>query len=152
MTLSGHSAILTNVVADDAAGEAGQDRREVGQPWQVRHLSACRGGDSTAAIRRNPATDRRPATMARADMTPWPVERSGAGRRKRTTSMASSNRRHNYRPGLGHDRVKGRLRRCPLHPGPARTASLPIRCRMRRILRPGRRTSAFLRGRRPRRR
>ncbi len=81
MTQSGHSALLTNVVADDAAGEADQDRREGGQPWQVRHLSACRGGDSTAAVRRNPGTDRRPATTARADMTPCVIAAAGANRR-----------------------------------------------------------------------
>ncbi len=81
MTLSGHSALLTNVVGDDAAREAGQDRREGGQPWQVRHISACRGGDSTAAVRRNPATDRRPATTARADMTPCVIAAAGLNRR-----------------------------------------------------------------------
>ncbi len=70
MTQSGHSALLTNMVADDATGEAGQDRRQGGAARSVRHLSACRGGDSTAAIRRNPATDRRPAAEASTDMTP----------------------------------------------------------------------------------
>ncbi len=39
-----HSALLTNVVADDATGEAGQDRRQGGPARSVRHLSACRAG------------------------------------------------------------------------------------------------------------
>ncbi len=81
MTQSRHSALLTNVGADDATGEAGQDRRQGGQPWQVRHISACRGGDSTAAVRRNPATDRRPATTDRADMTPCVIAAAGLNRR-----------------------------------------------------------------------
>ncbi len=70
MTLSGHSALLTNLVVDDATGEAGQERRQGGAARSVRHLSACRGCDSTAAIRRNPATNRRPAAEASTDMTP----------------------------------------------------------------------------------
>ncbi len=44
MTLSRHSALLTNVVADDATGEAGQDRRQGGPARSVRHFSACRAG------------------------------------------------------------------------------------------------------------
>ena len=124
-----------------------------GEPLPKCFTGLCRlQGNGGMRSRVSRSQRRRPATKARADMTPRPVERSGAGWRKRTTSTASSNRRHNYRPGLGHDRVEERLRRCPLHPGPARTPSLPIRCRMRRILHPGRRTSPFLRGRRPRRR
>ncbi len=81
MTQSGHSALLTNVVADDATGEAGEDRRQGGPARSVRHLSACRGGNSTAAVRRNPATDRRPATTARADMTPCVIAAAGLNQR-----------------------------------------------------------------------
>ncbi len=54
---------------------------EGGPARSVRHLSACRGGDSTAAVRRNPATDRRPATTARADMTPCVIAAVGLNRR-----------------------------------------------------------------------
>ena len=54
---------------------------EGGPARSVRHLSACRGGDSTAAVRRNPATDRRPATTARADMTPCVIAAAGLNRR-----------------------------------------------------------------------
>ncbi len=36
----------------------------------VRHVPACRGGDSTAGARGNPANDRRPAADASTDMTP----------------------------------------------------------------------------------
>ncbi len=57
MTQSGHSALLTNVVADDATGEAGQDRREGGQPWQVRHLSVGRGGSIERPIPENSEPD-----------------------------------------------------------------------------------------------
>ncbi len=35
MTQRRHSALLTNVVADDATGEAGQDRREDGRLYTV---------------------------------------------------------------------------------------------------------------------
>ncbi len=54
---------------------------EDGPARSVRHLSACRGGDSTAAVRRNPATDRRPATTARANMTPCVIAAAGLNRR-----------------------------------------------------------------------
>ncbi len=56
VTHSGHSALLTNVVADDAAGEAGQDRREVGQSWAVCDVPDGGGGDDPglpAAVKRN---------------------------------------------------------------------------------------------------
>ncbi len=43
MTQSGHSALLTNVVADDAAGEAGRDRSQSCPPWPVRHVPIGRG-------------------------------------------------------------------------------------------------------------
>ena len=46
------------LVADYAAGEAGQDRSQGGPARSVRHVPACRGGDSTAAVRRNPAPHR----------------------------------------------------------------------------------------------
>ncbi len=58
MTQSGHSALLTNVVADDATGEAGQDRRQGGPARSVRHLSACRGRDPENLVCRHPAADR----------------------------------------------------------------------------------------------
>ncbi len=54
---------------------------EGGPARSVRHLSACGGGDSTAAVRRNPATDRRPATTARADMTSCVIAAAGLMRR-----------------------------------------------------------------------
>ncbi len=52
-TLSGHSAPLTNVVFDDATGEAGEDRREGGQSKcgsisKIRPSDGC-GGETIAA-------------------------------------------------------------------------------------------------------
>ncbi len=58
LTLSRHSALLTNVVADDAAGEAGQDRREGGQSWAVRHVPIGRGCRAEELVSGNPAADR----------------------------------------------------------------------------------------------
>ena len=81
MTQSGHSALLTNVVADDATGEAGQDRGQDCPPWALCHLPACRGRDPAAALRGDPATDRRPAAEARADMTPRVIASVGLNRR-----------------------------------------------------------------------
>ena len=46
LTRRRHTALLTNMVVDDAMGKAGQDRREGGQPRQVCHLSVGRGGGS----------------------------------------------------------------------------------------------------------
>ena len=74
------------MVADDATGEAGQERRQGGAARSVRHLSACRGCDSTAAIRRNPATDRRPAAEASTDMTPRVIA-AGLNRRGRALAL-----------------------------------------------------------------
>ena len=58
MTLSGHSALLTNVVADDATGEAGQDRGEGGQAQQLHYVPACRGGGVEGPVPKNTAADR----------------------------------------------------------------------------------------------
>ncbi len=53
MTLSGHSAPLTNVVFDDATEEAGEDRREgaqskCGSISKIRPSDGC-GGETIAA-------------------------------------------------------------------------------------------------------
>ncbi len=69
------------MVTEHAAGVVGQSRCQGRPPWQVRHLSGGRRGDSTAAVRRNPATDRRPATTAGADMTPCVIAAAGLNRR-----------------------------------------------------------------------
>ncbi len=58
MTQSGHSALLTNVVADDAAGEAGQDRRQGGPARSVRHVPIGRGGGAEGLVPKNTAADR----------------------------------------------------------------------------------------------
>ncbi len=70
LTRRRHSALLTNVVADDATGEAGQDRRQGGPARSIRHFSACRDRDSTAVVSGHPATDRRPPAEAGPAMTP----------------------------------------------------------------------------------
>ncbi len=75
------SALLTNVVADHAAREAGQDRREGGPARSVCHFPVCRGGDSTTVVRGDPATDRRPAAEASTDMTPYLINAVGFNRR-----------------------------------------------------------------------
>ncbi len=70
-----------SVVPVHAAGKAGEGRCQGCPSRTVRHVPACRGGDSTTAVRRNPATDRRPATKARADMTPCVIAEAGLNRR-----------------------------------------------------------------------
>ena len=51
------------LVADDAAREAGQDRRPDRPPRPLRRLPARRGGGAAGAVRRDPAPDR-PAAAA----------------------------------------------------------------------------------------
>ncbi len=68
MTQSGHSALLTNVVAGDAAGEAGQDRREDGPPRPLYHVPDGRGRDIAADVRTNPGADRPAACAAGAGL------------------------------------------------------------------------------------
>ncbi len=58
MTQSGHSAPLTNVVVDDATGEAGEDRREGGQSRAVRHVSTGQGRGAEKLVPENPEPDR----------------------------------------------------------------------------------------------
>ena len=50
--------------------KADQDRRQSRAARSLCHVPACRGRGSTAAVSGNPATDRRPAAEASADMTP----------------------------------------------------------------------------------
>lgn len=52
-------AIISRRVLDDdhSAHKAGQDRRQGGSAWLVRHVPAYRGGDAAAAVRGYPATD-----------------------------------------------------------------------------------------------
>ncbi len=58
LTQSGHSALLTNVVADDAAGEAGRDRSQSCPPWPVRHVPIGRSRRARELDLGNPAADR----------------------------------------------------------------------------------------------
>ena len=53
------------VVADDAAREAGQDRRPDRAPRPLRRVPAGRGGGAAGAVRRDPAPDRPLARTAR---------------------------------------------------------------------------------------
>ena len=45
------------LVIDDAAGETGQDRRQGGPPWPVRHVPIGRGGGAKGSVPENPAPD-----------------------------------------------------------------------------------------------
>ena len=58
MTQSGHLALLTNVVVDDATGDAGEDRREGGQSRAVRHVSTGRGRGAEKLVPENLGPDR----------------------------------------------------------------------------------------------
>ncbi len=57
MTQSGHSALLTNVVADDATGGAGQDWRQGREPRPVRHVPIGRGGGAEKLVPENLGPD-----------------------------------------------------------------------------------------------
>ena len=46
------------LVADDATGEAGEDRRKGGQPWQVRHVPIGRVCRAEGTVPENPEPDR----------------------------------------------------------------------------------------------
>ena len=46
------------LVADHATGEAGQDRRQGGQPWPLRHVPFGRGGGAEGTVPENPEPDR----------------------------------------------------------------------------------------------
>ena len=59
-----------------------EDPREGSTARSVRHVPACRGGDSTAAVRGNPATDRGPVAEASTDMTPRVIAALGLNRRR----------------------------------------------------------------------
>ncbi len=69
MTLSRHSALLTNVVADDAAGEADQDRRQGGEPRPVCHFPTGGGCGAEGAVPKNPPPHRWAAAGPFAAMT-----------------------------------------------------------------------------------
>ena len=45
------------LVADHAAGEVGEDRRQGGQPWPLRHLPIGRGGGAEGTVPENPEPD-----------------------------------------------------------------------------------------------
>ena len=45
------------LVIEDAAGEAGQDRCESGQPWPVRHVPIGRGGSIEKLVPENLGLD-----------------------------------------------------------------------------------------------
>src|SRR6202049_3443357 len=57
------------VVADQPAREAGQDRREGGEPWALRDLPDGRGCGVSSDVPGNPIADRAAAGTARAGMT-----------------------------------------------------------------------------------
>ncbi len=65
------------LVADHTAGEVGQDRGQGGPARSVRHVPACRDRDSTAVVRGDPATDRRPAAKTGANVNRGVAEWSG---------------------------------------------------------------------------
>ncbi len=46
------------LVADDAAGEIGEDRCQSGQPWPLRHVPTCRGGGAEGTVPENLEPDR----------------------------------------------------------------------------------------------
>ena len=58
MTLSRHSALLTNVVAEDAAREAGQNRCQGRPSRAVRHVPIGRGGGAEGLVPKKPTPDR----------------------------------------------------------------------------------------------
>ena len=59
----------STMVADDAAREAGQDRRPHRAPRSLRRLPAGRGGGAAGAVRRDPAPDRPAQAKAAPDMS-----------------------------------------------------------------------------------
>jgi hypothetical protein len=59
------------LVADDAAREAGQDRRQDRAPRPLRRVPAGRGGGAESAVRRDPAPDRPAQAEAAPHMTTW---------------------------------------------------------------------------------
>ncbi len=56
------------MVADDASGQAGQDRRQGGQPRPLRRVSTGRGRGAAAAVRDGPLAHRPAAGAARTGM------------------------------------------------------------------------------------
>ena len=46
------------LIIDDAAGEAGQDRRQGRPSWPVRHVPTGRGGGAEGTVPENPEPDR----------------------------------------------------------------------------------------------
>ena len=68
--------------------KADQDRRQRGPVQWAPHIPACRDGGSTAVVRGDPATDRRPAAEAGDDMTPGVIaaELNPAGDRSPRTA------------------------------------------------------------------
>ncbi len=69
------------LVAHDAEGEDGQDRRQGGPARSGRDVPACRDCDFTAVVRGEPAADRRTAAEASADMAPRGIAAVGLKRR-----------------------------------------------------------------------
>ena len=53
MTRRRHSALLTNVVADDATGEVGEDRGQGRQSRAVRHVPIGRGSGAEKLVPEN---------------------------------------------------------------------------------------------------
>ncbi len=66
----GHLKRDVVAVAHDLGADLDQLLSQGGPARSVRHVPACRDRDSTAGVRGDPATDRRPAAEGGADMTP----------------------------------------------------------------------------------
>ena len=66
---------LAVLVADDAAGEADQDRGEGGQPRPVRHVPDGGGRGAERPVPKNPAADPRAAATTSTDMNRGVAER-----------------------------------------------------------------------------
>ncbi len=63
---------------------------------KVGHFSACRDRDSTAVVRGDPATDRRPGAEASTDMTPHVINAIGLNRRAPGARHLPNGRLHSF--------------------------------------------------------
>ena len=89
------------MVADHAAREADQDRREGGPARSIRHVPDGRGRNPEKPVRGNPATDRRLAAEASADMTPAVIAAIGLNRRPLDTRQLAERPSSRTRSRLG---------------------------------------------------
>ncbi len=77
----GHLKRDVVAVAHDLGADLDQLLSQGGPARSIRHVLACRDRDSTAVVRRDPATERRPAAEASTDMTPYVINAVGLNRR-----------------------------------------------------------------------